>query len=72
MTQAEKIIKIIMPDLLRYLNMKKSGIIAQKRLDNILFPSMYCERDQGQELDYLIRQRLSLPQVCYSWLQLMR
>lgn len=26
MTQAEKIIKIIMPDLLRYLNMKKSGI----------------------------------------------
>ena len=42
MTQAEKIVKIIMPDLLRYLKMKKSGIIAQKRLDNILFPSMYC------------------------------
>ena len=51
MTQAEKIIKIIMPDLLRYLNMKKSGIIAQKRLDNILFPSMYCERDRGQEFE---------------------
>ena len=31
--------------------MKKSGIIAQKRLDNILFPSMYCERDQEQELE---------------------
>lgn len=40
-----------MPDLLRYLKMKKSGIIAQKRLDNISFPSMYCERDQEQEFE---------------------
>lgn len=51
MTQAEKIIKIIMPDLLRYLRMKKSGIIAQKRLDNILFPSMYCECEQEQDFE---------------------
>ena len=55
MTQAEKIIKIIMPDLLRYLKMKKSGIIAQKRLDNLSFPSMYrvdheeCLNNGGQE-----------------------
>lgn len=27
---------------------------------------------QSQELDYLIRQRLSLPQDYYSWLQPMR
>lgn len=34
MTQAEKIVKIIMPDLIRYLKLKKSGELAQKRLDS--------------------------------------
>lgn len=34
MTQVEKLIKIIMPDLLKYLKMKESGELAQKRLDN--------------------------------------
>ena len=33
MTQVEKLIKIIMPDLLKYLKMKESGELAQKRLD---------------------------------------
>ena len=42
MTQVEKLIKIIMPDLLRYLKMKESGELAQKRLDNLSNPSMYC------------------------------
>ena len=42
MTQVEKLIKIIMPDLLRYLRMKESGELAQKRLDNLSNPSMYC------------------------------
>lgn len=41
MTQVEKLIKIIMPDLLKYLKMKESGELAQKRLDNLSFPSMY-------------------------------
>lgn len=34
MTQVEKLIKIIMPDLLKYLKMKESGELAQKRLDS--------------------------------------
>lgn len=42
MTQIEKLIKIIMPDLLKYLKMKESGELAQKRLDNLSNPSMYC------------------------------
>lgn len=47
MTQAEKLVKIIMPDLLRYLKMKESGEIAQKRLDKlknpiIMFLSWLC------------------------------
>ena len=42
MTQVEKLIKIIMPDLLKYLRMKESGELAQKRLDNLSNPSMYC------------------------------
>ena len=40
-----------MPDLLKYLKMKESGELAQKRLDNLLFPSMYCEHDQEQEFE---------------------
>lgn len=36
MTQVEKLIKIIMPDLLKYLKMKESGELAQKRLDSPL------------------------------------
>ena len=32
MTQAEKLIKIIMPDLLTYLRLKKQGLVAQNRL----------------------------------------
>ena len=35
MTQVEKLITIIMPDLLKYLKMKESGELAQKRLDNL-------------------------------------
>ena len=31
MTQAEKLIKIIMPDLLRYLRLKKQGLVCQNR-----------------------------------------
>ena len=55
MTQVEKLIKIIMPDLLKYLKMKESGELAQKRLDNLSFPSMYrvdhveCLNNGGQE-----------------------
>lgn len=30
-----------MPDLLKYLKIKESGELAQKRLDNLSFPSMY-------------------------------
>lgn len=41
MTQVEKLIKIIMPDLLKYLKIKESGELSQKRLDNLSFPSMY-------------------------------
>ena len=50
MTQAEKIVKIIMPDLLRYLKLKKSGELAQKRLDKTLYPSMYCD-DYEEEFE---------------------
>ena len=35
-----------MPDLLKYLKMKKSGELAQKRLDNKLNPSMYCVKEE--------------------------
>lgn len=49
MTEAERIIKIILPDLLRYIKKQESGEIFQKRLDKKLFPSIHCE-DQ-QELD---------------------
>lgn len=48
-----------MPDLLRYLKLKKSGELAQKRLDKTLYPSMYCddyeeefEQDGGSECKY--------------------
>jgi hypothetical protein len=52
MTEAEKLIKIIMPDLLRYLKMKESGELAQKRLDKITNPSMYCvEDDERLDID---------------------
>ncbi len=33
MTQVEKLIKIIMPDILKYLEMKESGEIIEKRLE---------------------------------------
>lgn len=53
MTQVEKLIKIIMPDILRYLEMKESGEIIQKRLDKIKNPSIHCvdetEEDGGKE-----------------------
>ena len=32
MTQAEKIVKIIMPDLLRYLKLKERGLVCQNRI----------------------------------------
>ncbi len=32
MTQAEKIVKIIMPDLLKYLKLKKRGLVCQNRV----------------------------------------
>ena len=48
MTQVEKLIKIIMPDLLRYLRMKESGELAQKRLDNLSNSSMYCVDNEEQ------------------------
>ena len=53
MTQTEKLIKIIMPDLLRYLEMVESGEIIQKRLDKQKNPSIHCDDEQeydgGQE-----------------------
>ena len=55
MTQVEKLIKIIMPDLLKYLKMKESGELPQKRLDKLSIPSMYrldheeCLNNGGQE-----------------------
>lgn len=48
MTQVEKLIQIIMPDLLKYLRMKESGELAQKRLDNLSNPSMYCVDNEEQ------------------------
>lgn len=41
MTQVEKLIKIIMPDLLKYLKMKESGELAQKRLDSQAVPTIF-------------------------------
>ena len=32
MTQAEKLVKIIMPDLLRYLKLKEHGLVCQNRV----------------------------------------
>lgn len=32
MTQAEKLVKIIMPDLLRYLKLKECGLVCQNRV----------------------------------------
>ena len=32
MTQAEKIVKIIMPDLLKYLKLKERGLVCQNRV----------------------------------------
>lgn len=53
MTQVEKLIKIIMPDILRYLEMQESGEIIQKRLDKIKNPSIHrvdkTEEDGGKE-----------------------
>lgn len=45
MTQVEKLIKIIMPDILRYLEMQESGEIIQKRLDKIKNPSIHCDNE---------------------------
>ena len=45
MTQVEKLIKIIMPDILRYLEMQESGEIIQKRLDKIKNPSIHCDHE---------------------------
>ena len=53
MTQVEKLIKIIMPDILRYLEMQESGEIIQKRLDKIKNPNIHridkTEEDGGKE-----------------------
>ena len=32
MTQAEKLVKIIMPDLLKYLKLKERGLVCQNRV----------------------------------------
>ncbi len=52
MTQVEKLIKIIMPDILRYLEMQESGEIIQKRLDKIKNASIHYvdePEEGGQE-----------------------
>ena len=46
MTQKEKLVKIILPDLLIYLRKKKSGEILQKRLDNREIPSIHCNEQE--------------------------
>ena len=51
MTQVEKLVKIIMPDLLRYLEMVESGEIIQKRLDKRKNPSIHCDDEQELEID---------------------
>ena len=44
MTQVEKLVKIIMPDLLRYLEMVESGEIIEKRIEkNNTFIQKECE-----------------------------
>ena len=45
MTQVEKLIKIIMPEILRYLETQESGEIIQKRLDKIKNPSIHCDHE---------------------------
>lgn len=51
MTQVEKLVKIIMPDLLRYLEMVESGEIIQKRLDKRKNPSIHCDDEQELEVN---------------------
>ena len=49
MTQAEKLIKIIMPDLLTYLRLKKQGLVAKNRLMQQI--PLECREEKADEFE---------------------
>lgn len=48
MTQAEKLVKIIMPDLLRYLKLKERGLVCQNRV----LQQIQLERREEKEEEF--------------------
>jgi hypothetical protein len=60
MTQVEKLVKIIMPDLLRYLEMVESGEIIEKRIEkNNTFIQKECE-------DNNVLKKKSKPSIAFK------
>ena len=49
MTQAEKIVKIIMPDLLKYLKLKERGLVCQNRV--LQRTPLYQREDKEEEFE---------------------
>ena len=56
MTQAEKLVKIIMPDLLRYLKLKERGLVCQNR---VLQRIPLEQRDKKEEEFEEINQKVT-------------
>lgn len=49
MTQAEKIVKIIMPDLLKYLKLKERGLVCKNRVLQRI--PLYQREDKEEEFE---------------------
>ena len=49
MTQAEKIVKIIMPDLLKYLKLKERGLVCKNRV--LQRTPLYQREDKEEEFE---------------------
>lgn len=59
MTQAEKIIKIIMPDLLTYLKLKERGLVCQNRvLEQIPLKRREEKKEKFEEINQKVTQNI--------------
>ena len=59
MTQAEKLVKIIMPDLLRYLKLKERGLVCQNRvLQRIPLEQREKKEEEFEEINQKVTKNI--------------
>ena len=58
MTQAEKLVKIIMPDLLRYLKLKERGLVCQNRVLQQIPLERREEKEEFEEINQKVTKNI--------------